>query len=1072
MFKKTITSAFLGLIIGISVFVTSSYGGVSFDLPYPQEIPRREAPDFHVLPNGNIVLTDSGFGSPGKGRSELGGNAALGAVFVYNGGTGEMISETIGTTPGDNIGQDIIVIPNGKFLVVSSNWNGGRGAFTTCSQERGCDQSISASNSIIGTTPGDLSQGFVRIIGGNIFVVVLPGWDGAAVDVGAVRHCNSQVGCTGVVSSANSLVGTTAVDRIGNTFIITSNFNYVVGSAAWDNGGLVNAGAAVWCSGASGCTGTVTTANSIHGTVANDNVGLELEPLSNGKYSVISYNWNNGGVTKAGAVTFCNSSFGCNGPVTAANSLHGTRIDDRVGISRVKELPNGAVLVVSPLWTRFSGAPRAGAVTYCGTTQLCTGPVMQNNSLVGTVTNERVGLTGVEILTNGNYVVSTQTWNSSAGAVTFCNGATGCKGMFVNQANSLIGSGPDAVGERILVLPNGNYAVISPGWEAGLVILNRGAATLCNGVTGCQNMVVDEMNSMTGVGHNDALGEFNNKILPNGNFVVIGRNTINGRGSATLCNGVTGCPVGNVSSKDSLIGPNTESNLGSGGIMVLDNGNYVVLSPSHDEVITDTLGDTLITDAGAATFCSGTTGCTGVASSSNSLVGSTSGDRIGDEGVLSGSTYFIGSTTWDDGSSIADAGVVTPCSTSTGCTGPVQRSNSLVGSDSNDFLGSDGIFPTAPGDVAVLSPGYNNDEGAVNPNLGSGGTGAATYFSGDTKGGATISAANSVFGTNQNQFFYAGWDPFNEQMVVARGEDGVISIFRNISPQTAPFDFDGDGRTDIAQWRSANGNWYIDQSTEGLTGARFGLSGDVLTPADYDGDGKTDISVWRQGAPGQAAIYVLNSSDFSVTIKSFGQTGDDPVVVGDWDGDGKADPAVYRDSASGVQSRFYYLGSENNPDNGITNIDWGTAGDKPARGDFDGDGRIDAAIFRPSTKTWWIRSSLDSSITTEQFGNANDLLIPGDYDLDGKTDIAVFRVDIGSWFIRNSTNGSVSYSSLGIGSDIPTPGDYNGDGKIDHAVYRPSNSRWYIENSGSGLITESTFGLLSDTPIPSSGVTN
>lgn len=63
---------------------------------------------------------------------------------------------------------------------------------------------------------------------------------------------------------------------------------------------------------------------------------------------------------------------------------------------------------------------------------------------------------------------------------------------------------------------------------------------------------------------------------------------------------------------------------------------------------------------------------------------------------------------------------------------------------------------------------------------------------------------------------------------------------------------------------------------------------------DFDGDNKSDLAVFRPGAPGNSFWYILNSSNATVDIINFGQSGDDESVVGDYDGDGKADLAVYR----------------------------------------------------------------------------------------------------------------------------------------------------------------------------------
>lgn len=282
---------------------------------------------------------------------------------------------------------------------------------------------------------------------------------------------------------------------------------------------------------------------------------------------------------------------------------------------------------------------------------------------------------------------------------------------------------------------------------------------------------------------------------------------------------------------------------------------------------------------------------------------------------------------------------------------------------------------------------------------------------------------------------------------------GAVERQARESLLTAPFDFDGDNKTDIAIFRPSVAEWWINRSTDASTFAtQFGATTDKIVPGDYTGDGKADVAVWR---PSTGEWFVLRSDDFSFFSFPFGANGDIPVPA-DFDSDAKTDAAVFRPS----NATWFVLNSA-----GGTMIEqFGASGDIPVVGDYDGDGHADPAIYRVSEGQWWIRRSVDGTIAVP-FGAPTDKPVPGDYTGDGKTDVAFWRLSTGEWFVLRSEDFSFFAFPFGASSDLPAPGDYDGDGKYDATVFRPSSATWFSQRSSAGILIQQ-FGTSSDRPVP------
>ena len=250
-------------------------------------------------------------------------------------------------------------------------------------------------------------------------------------------------------------------------------------------------------------------------------------------------------------------------------------------------------------------------------------------------------------------------------------------------------------------------------------------------------------------------------------------------------------------------------------------------------------------------------------------------------------------------------------------------------------------------------------------------------------------------------------------------------------------DIDGDGVRDLVTWRGSTGVWSWRTSSTGYASGgskQWGIAslGDVPLLGDVDGDRKADLIVWR--ASTGTFFWLPSSTNYdypSGASKQWGsQSQGDVPMIGDFDGDRRADLVVWR-ATTGV---WFWLTSStgyNYANRGVRQWGIGSEGDIPRLGDFDGDGRSDLAVWRASTGTWfWIVSSTAYAYGDQQvrqWGSqaAGDVPLVGDFDGDGRADLAVWRPSNGIWSWLTSSSGyspaAAGVRQWGIGSlgDVP-----------------------------------------------------
>ena len=556
-------------------------------------------------------------------------------------GTIDNTNSLVGTNTGDNIGLDgldyLTYTYDGsyhyKYLSRNPNWNSGAGAVTWIDTDIGITGDVSAENSFVGSTAGDGVGSDVSGVYSNVYAIISPDWDnGGAADAGAVTLFDRATGMlltgdplVGEIYLENSLVGVNAGSRVGSGGIeYLSGYYQMVRSPEWNDGSGTNLGALTWFDASAGLTGMVDDM-SFTGEQSDDNVGSSsLISIGNSQYLIVSPDWDNGTIENAGAVTTFDYTAAITGSHGIEVSLIGTNPGDGVGSGGIYNLYDDNYFLYSPDWN--SGA---GALTWFNNSpSLPTGTIDGDNSLIGSSSGDQIGS---EITYLGYYdtsykwLIQSPNWNSGAGAITWIDSSSAIIGE-INSENSLVGSAVGDFTDSSVSSIYGNVrAFFAPNWDNGSVA-DAGSVTLFDAATGY--------------------------FYPSGTQMI-----------------------GTIDPGNSLVGTNAYDNVGIDGYTSLGSGYFLINSYDWNG------------GAGAVTWMDVTTGIAGVVSSENSLVGSTSGDMDSIYTRSFGNYYALAFTEWDNGAA-ENAGALTFFEPDVGITGIISDTNSLVGDQAGDRVGT------------------------------------------------------------------------------------------------------------------------------------------------------------------------------------------------------------------------------------------------------------------------------------------------------------------------------------------------------------------------------------------------
>jgi len=200
-------------------------------------------------------------------------------------------------------------------------------------------------------------------------------------------------------------------------------------------------------------------------------------------------------------------------------------------------------------------------------------------------------------------------------------------------------------------------------------------------------------------------------------------------------------------------------------------------------------------------------------------------------------------------------------------------------------------------------------------------------------------------------------------------------------------------------------------------------------------DARADVTLLYGYATGAIAPFTFaNQADHTLSPRSGFRSPPEAfdlkrvkLARGDFNGDGAADLAVLHGAKDGSLGLHTFLASPDGQYQAPLSSwkaprSWG-AWDrlKLTSGDYNGDGRVEAGIFRPNNPggALWYAPLSGGGVFNIVLGAPGDVPVPADYDGDGRTDAAIYRSSIGLHFAALSGGGVRRLDGVGQAGDIP-----------------------------------------------------